>query len=382
MKRIFYFAWTGLAAYTSFAQTFIDKSENINTHAIYLRTIDARTADLNKDGYVDIVLAIEWAPNAILWGSKNGCFSDNHLMKLSKNTYDSEDVAIADFDNDGWLDLVFAAEDDKNHEFYLNKKNGEFLEVKNKFPQFISNAVLVYDFNGDGNMDLIFGNQGQSRIFMNDGKANFTDETTQRLPNDEDTITQDVALIDVDNDGDMDIVMGNENGNQLWINNGKGYFVHATQGRFPTSKEIETRKVIVADLNRDGFQDVFLCNVAYDDTKQKPDKLYLNDGKGNFTDVSNTDLPPQEDYNTLDAVVLDVNKDGHFDLILAHMGKVQPSGLINDGKGKFHLDNQVLGSINFQGNYITIFSDDFNQDGKQDIYFGGFMTADRLIIQQ
>lgn len=377
---MFYLTLAGLFTQVSLAQNFSFDKERISSHAIYLRSMDVQTADLNKDGYVDIVLAVEWAPNAILWGNKDGRFYDQHSMKLSTNNFDSEDIAIADFNNDGWLDLVFAAEDDMNHEFYLNQGNGRFEEVKNKFPQFISNAVQAYDFNGDGAIDLIFGNQGQSRLFINDGKGNFTEETESRLPQDENTTTQDIALVDVNHDGNIDIIMGNENGNQLWINRGKGFFTNETAGRFPSSPDMETRKVIIIDVNQDGHPDVFLCNVAYDDTKKKQDKLYLNDGKGNFADVTETHLPAQ-DLSTLDALPLDVNHDGHPDLILAHGGKVKPSVFINDGSGKFMLDESVLSGISFLGNYIAILAQDFNQDGKPDIYLGGFMSADMILIQ-
>lgn len=255
---MFYLTLAGLFTQVSLAQNFSFDKERISSHAIYLRSMDVQTADLNKDGYVDIVLAVEWAPNAILWGNKDGRFYDQHSMKLSTNNFDSEDIAIADFNNDGWLDLVFAAEDDMNHEFYLNQGNGRFEEVKNKFPQFISNAVQAYDFNGDGAIDLIFGNQGQSRLFINDGKGNFTEETESRLPQDENTTTQDIALVDVNHDGNIDIIMGNENGNQLWINRGKGFFTNETAGRFPSSPDMETRKVIIIDVNQDGKPDIYL----------------------------------------------------------------------------------------------------------------------------
>lgn len=359
-------------------QRFVNMTEQLNSHAIYQRTMDVRTADLNNDGHLDIVLAVEWAPNAILWGSADGKFRDDHSLKLSTNTFDSEDVAIADFNGDEWLDLVFAAEDDKNHEFYLNQGNGEFIELKNKFPKFISNAVITYDFNGDGHMDLIFGNQGQSRLFINDGKANFTEETALRLPQ-ESYITQDIALIDANKDGHMDLILGNENGNQIWINNGAGFFENETETRFPISLDVETRKVIVFDANNDGFPDVLFCNVDTFKNKNIRDLLYINDGKGNFKDVSATQLPTQ-DLATLDAVAMDVNFDGHMDLVLAHMGKVRPSVLINDGFGGFKLDEHVFSDIPFQGNYISVLVEDFNKDGQLDLYFGGFMTQDKLLI--
>lgn len=362
----------------SLGQIFEDKSELLGSHAIYLRTMDVQVADLNKDGYLDIVLAVEWAPNAILWGGKSGNFRDNHAAKLSRNKYDSEDIAIADFDGDGWLDLVFAAEDDMNHEMYLNKKNGSFEDVSDRLPKFISNAVQTADINGDGHMDLVFGNQGQNKIFVNNGKGFFKEETENRFPSDN-TTTQDLVIVDVDYDGDLDIIFGNEDGNQLWINQGNGIFKDETATRFPQYNDVETRKVTLIDANKDGFIDVFLSNVASLEGKNNQDHLYLNDGKGNFKDVTSTHLPS---YNieTLDAIVFDINKDGHTDLVLAFMGKNQPQVLVNDGKGKFTLSDKYLPQVS--GNNISILKADFNKDKKQDLYIGGFMTEDKLLLQK
>lgn len=362
---------------TTQAQIFQDKSAHLGGHAIYLRTMDVQAADLNKDGYLDLVLAVEWAPNAILWGNSKGTYEDSHTMRLSRQRNDSEDIAIADFDGNGFLDLVFAAEDDMNHEYYLNFGNGKFENVSLRLPKFISNAVQAHDFNGDGHIDLIFGNQGQNRIFINDGTGKFKDETELRLPKDEST-TQDIALIDFDNDGDMDLIIGNEEGNFLWMNQGRGFFKDITLNHFPSSKDIETRKVTVFDANKDGFMDVFLSNVDSDEEKNNLDKLYLNDGKGRFIDVSTTHLP-QQNLETLDAVAFDFDGDGDLDLVLAHMGKVQPSVLINDGTGKFTMKENALPKIS--GNNITVYAKDFNYDGKMDLYFGGFMTDDNLLMQ-
>lgn len=361
-----------------FTQQFGNKSDKLNSHGIYLRSMDVKTADLNNDGYLDIVLAIEWAPNVILWGNKDGNFNDNHNLQLSKNKYDSEDVAIADFNNDGYLDLIFAAEDDQNHEFYLNDGKGNFTEIKNKFPKFTSNSVLTYDFNNDGLTDILFGNAGQNYIFINKGNGNFSDETENRLPKSS-KITQDIALADLNNDKQFDLIIGNEDGNEIWINQGNGIFKDQTTNWLSEIPNIETRKVIIFDVNNDGFSDVFLCNISSDNSKPKQDILYLNDKKGKLIDVTKTNLPEQN-LDTLDAVFLDLNADGFTDMILAQMGKVQPTVLLNNKQGKFELTENILPEA--AGNYISILAEDFNQDSKKDIYLGGFMTDDKLLIQQ
>src|SRR5690606_9858188 len=122
-----------------------------------------------------------------------------------------------------------------------------------------------------------------------------------------------------------------------------------TSTRFSSLPEMETRKVIILDANKDGFKDIFFCNIDSSEKREKPDKLYLNDGKGNFTDVSVSHLPSQN-LDTFDAVPIDLNKDGNIDLVLAHMGKAQPSVLMNDGSGKFSLVNVTLPSV--PGHYI------------------------------
>lgn len=365
-----------LSAFVNAQQYFQDVSGNLPAAAIGENTMDVEVADLNGDGYSDLVLAKEWRRNRLLFNDGNGNFTDVSEGNFSNAQHDSEDIAIADFDGNGWLDIVFAAEDDASHEMYLNTGEGNFTEVSDRLPSFISNAVKTWDANGDGFPDLIFGNAGQNKLLINDGTGNFIDETAVRLPIIDNT-TQDILLVDID--GDMDIVCGNEDGNNIWMNNGAGIFTDETGTRFPQGTNMETRKVSTADVNGDGFPDLFFSNMASFGGPDLKDRLYLNDGNGIFTDVTDTHLP-FELKHSFDAVFTDLNNDGHPDLIVGYLSNLLPAVLINDGNGDFSDQSSSFLPNTATGNNIAVYVVDLNGDGNKDLYLGRFQQNDALFF--
>ncbi|MEO1653144.1 MAG: alpha/beta fold hydrolase, partial [Bacteroidota bacterium] len=117
-----------------------------------MSSMDVVKADVNNDGQDDLILATEFGPNK-LFLYDNGRWKNHPLPQLS--TYsppykgeDSEDIAVADFNKDGNLDLFFVSEDTKNHELLFNNGQANYT-----FPDFQipkkgqANAVLVHDFN-------------------------------------------------------------------------------------------------------------------------------------------------------------------------------------------------------------------------------------------
>ena len=282
-----------------------------------------------------------------------------------------EDVAIADFNGDGKPDLVFCSEDDfpngeiNVHEYYLGNGAGEFTSASFQLPDSEANAVISAFINNDTFPDLLFGNNGGTGVLINNGDGTFTSETN-RVPQLNKT-SQDLALADVDGDGDQDLLEGNENGNILHINDGSGFYADESLSRLPQGLNIETRKIAFGDIDNDNDLDVFLSNVAFIPGKDQQNRLFQNDGTGHFTDITSTNLPVDNDL-TIDAIFEDIDLDEDLDLIVCNVFGAPIKIYENDGNGNFtdHTQN-VLGQ-NYFRDALGVIAEDLNGDGFRDLY--------------
>jgi hypothetical protein len=343
--------------------------------------MDIEQGDLDGDGDLDLVIAMEFRPNVLLFNDGLGKFTDATAGRLPQKRHDSEDIALADFDGDKDLDIVFVSEDDKINEYYINDGKGVFTDVSDRIPvDGTTNAVLAGDFDKDGDIDLILGNEGQDVFLANDGKGNFNDETGKRLPVDV-TVTQDIESADLDNDGDQDLVFGNEDDNKIYLNNGKGVFTDATKERLPHVNGVEeTRKVDIVDLDKDGDGDLFFSNVRFRSGKQPANRILINNGKGVFTDETAKRFNGDNNMNSADAQFADLNGDAVPDLIIANVFGGYPQVLINNGKGVFQERSASYFPASVTGEAISVELIDANKDGKWDLYFGVFRSADVLLF--
>lgn len=351
-------------------QLFTDASANLPAAASGA-SMDVRAADLDKDGDPDIVLAREFQANVVLRNEGNGVFVNGTIGNLPQEVHDSEDVAIADFNADGNLDLVFCSEDDVSqgwtnvHEYYLGDGMGHFTAAAYQPPDSEANAVITTDVNSDGLPDLIFGNDGIPNILINNGSGGFTTENDRVPPIAR--VTQDVLMLDADNDGDADMFLGNENGNLLYINDGTGHFSDETALRLPVGLNLETRKVAAGDVDGDNDLDIFLANVEFIPGKDPQNRLFVNDGTGHFSDETATRLPTDTDH-TIDAIFEDLDLDSDLDLVLGNVFGAAIKMYLNDGNGRFADSTlAVLGQLYYR-DALGVIAEDLNGDGLRDLY--------------
>ena len=353
---------------------------HLNSKKLGDNSMDGEAIDIDEDGDIDLILAIEFRRNRILINDGQGRLVDETEERFPNASHDSEDIAVADFDGDGDVDIVFVSEDDQKNEYYLNDGQANFSDASSRIPvRGTSNAVEEADLNLDGAMDLIIGNQGQNVVLINDGDGNFADETAIRLPPNTAT-TQDIDLADVDQDGDLDIIEANETNNRILINDGQGIFQDETSVRFPNVND-QTREVDLGDIDKDGDLDIFFANVDFGGIGDPQNRLLLNNGNGRFTEATETALPASN-FRTVDADFVDLDQDGYLDIISGNrFNGREMLVLLNDGKGQFSDHTQrYFPPIN---SYVFDFQfADFDQDGKMDLYLCNFRGDDILLFRQ
>lgn len=345
-------------------------------------SMDAQAFDADGDGDLDLLIAKEFQPNVLLLNDGTGRMTLAPAGSLPPGAHDSEDVAVADFDRDGDLDAVVAAEDDAASELYLNNGDGTFASADARLStRGVSNSVIAPDVDGDGDADLVFGNDGQELLFINHGNGRFGDQTAARLPVDG-TRTQDVEAGDVDGDGDPDLVIGNaEGGNRLLLNDGRGFFAAAAPGRLPLRAAVEeTREADLADVDGDGDLDLYFANIGFVPGADPQDRLLINDGRGFFSDQTAARVPAGKSL-TAEGEFVDVDRDGDLDLVTTEFLDAKPYRLsLNDGGGVF---TEATGSVfpsGLKGEGIDAEVADFDGDGRLDIYFSSYWGSDSMIL--
>lgn len=288
----------------------------------------------------------------------------------------------ADIDGDGDLDLAMNREADPLGfhavRIYENLGNGVFSDVSTKRlpnPLIIGGDLLFADVDQDGDPDLLILNGPDlgvadfNRLFINDGTGNFTERD---LP----PIGPSVAMeaFDADSDGDLDLIIATGptqlafTGSMptLLLNDGSGNFTNATATNMP-SVLLNARRILPLDVDSDNDLDLYLATSFINPVTgfpPAPDLVYINDGSGVFTD-SGVGVVGSSPFAS-DAGLLDVNLDGIDDVIVFESGSLGPTLLVGDGVGGFINQSDTLAPDFATGNDFAI--GDVTGDGLVDIY--------------
>ena len=257
-------------------------------------------------------------------------------------------------------------------------------------------GVSVGDADGDGLDDLYISQPSglPNRLFRNNGDGTFSDITESAGMAVLDSTSQSL-FIDVDNDGDEDLLLVTRGGPLLFTNDGKAHFTFvpdAFQLTHPLRGTLTS--AAVADYDRDGFVDLYLCAYSfligasedkagppapYHDAENGPPNVLLhNDGHGHFVEVTDAvGLNEHNDRFSFAATWGDVDEDGWPDLLVANdFGRknlYRNLGQVN-GQVRFQDVTDSAGVADYGAGMSAAFVD-YDNDGHLDIYTGNMWTA-------
>jgi len=342
-------------------------------------------------------------------------------------------VAVFDYDGDGDLDVYFLQGSVLNPAKSLD--DSVFPPPKEHFPgnrlfrnEFVPSGTLAFkdvteiagvgddgyglgaavgDYDNDGDADLYVTNYGPNVLYRNNGDGTFRDVTREAGVVD-DTFSSSSAFLDYDGDGDLDLYVAHYNtfsvkGNKpckapsgerdycgpkayfalpdrLYRNDGKDKFTDVTRAAGMGAAAGHGLGIIGADFNADGRLDIYVAN------DQTPNQLWTQQGDGTFKDMG---LVSGSAYNAegeaeagMGVTAEDFDGDGDLDLFLSHLINQTNTLYLNDGRGNFDDATAVFGlgpaSRPFTGFGTKWF--DYDNDGLLDLFIanGAVMRLDDL----
>jgi hypothetical protein len=241
--------------------------------------------DYNNDGHLDLFVKNGWfnkQPNSLYRSDGDGTFTDITGISLVSTATDVASfiagAAWVDYDMDGDLDLFTCSGSGANNLLWRND-GGEVFTKLALFDSGDSQACSWADYDNDGDQDLFITNYGEDQfspeanfLYRNDGSDTFVRLNSGDFATDI-KFSQGSAWGDIDNDGDLDLYVGNDGGSatypsDLYLNNGDGTFTKNTSTVAATQSGY-IYGLAMADYNNDGFLDIFAA-------RQGQNYLYKN----------------------------------------------------------------------------------------------------------
>jgi len=287
-------------------------------------------------------------------------------------------TSFADIDGDNDQDVLIIGMNNyepKMAKLYVNDGSGNFSEVTDcSIKGGYRGSMAFADVDGDNDPDVLISglnelNEKIAYLYINDGSGHFTKESNTPFNK---VAYGSIAFADIDGDNDPDVLMTGENNSdnpiaKLYINDGNGHFSEVTDCPFPG---VTYSSVTFADMDGDDDPDVLIS--GKNNSNQGISKLYMNDGSGHFSEATNT---PFEGVYRGSVAFADMDGDNDPDLLITGYdnSKSPISKLyINNGNADF----TELTDTPFEGVYSSsVALADMDGDHNTDVLIMGMNSS-------
>ena len=331
---------------------------------------DLACADFNNDGFMDVAVVGHeldlrtgtLKPKSRIWNSSGtGDYSD---ATVGLTGVQDSAAACCDYDNDGNIDLLIAGDTESAlvTKLYRNEGSAWASVTSAVFPGVKHSAIAWADFDNDGRPDVLIAGESASgritKLFHNNGDDTFSEVTGLNLPG---VSHCSVAWADYDNDGRMDFAIAGESDSgyitKIFHNDADGGF---SDIQAPLTG-VSPASICWGDYNNDGYLDLAVSGERSDSVKTT--RICQNTGAG-FTELD-MGLP-----GAVGSIVwLDYNNNGKLDLAISGTGLDFPVICNNNGDDTF-----TIYPITVSEGGVTVWKlkcVDYDKNGKVDLIASG-----------
>lgn len=332
-------------------------------------------ADFDNDGHLDIAGGGMEPGTVVIWyGDGSGRLTSPLFLPFQADVHG---IAVGDFNEDGYKDIAVSVQKGASGiAVWLGGGKRQWKRGSGPIQINSYGAITAADVNRDGHLDLVAANatadtQGGIQVWLGNGQGGWTRETGPTVSG----IYMGVAVADLDSDGMLDIAgtsFGHYGGVRVWFGDGAGGWSSSSplaQGSF--------YRIRVGDINGDGHPDLIAGSY------RAGVHLFLGNGRGEFVagnapqilgaskghEEQGPGSPGFRGDNCWDVLDIDLDGDGQQDLVTGSADNRGMGAWLNAGQKGWTGLNQRFASV---GTFYEMLSADINADGKPDLIAASF----------
>ncbi|CAF1433358.1 unnamed protein product [Adineta steineri] len=321
---------------------------------------NAAVGDFNNDTQLDIVVILIFTRQiGFFYGYRNGTFSNVTIFSIESDS-SSIAIAVADLNYDSRLDIAVAYFSSGYVSIFYGFGNGTFSKsiIYSTGTNSLPSMIVIYDLNKDGRLDIVVANAGTDNVGILYGNNNGTFSNMIALPTGSGSSPSAVAIVDINNDAQLDIVVANYGNNQLGVLLGCVNGTFFSQLTYSTGDYSEPCHLAVGDFNNDNRMDVVVVNSG-------SDSLGVFFGYVSDSFLSAPSYLSKTSSHPTSIARADFNNDTQMDVVVTNNGADNIMILFGSGYGTFISQITYSTGVNSQPSSVAV--EDLNKDGRLDI---------------